>query len=415
MEKKFLYSKILVVDDEVEVCGALRQFLEEEQFKVEVANDGEQALAKVDEFKPHCVLLDIRMPNLNGIDALKMIKFRQPEIEIIMVTAVSNIKIAEQCMRDGAFGYIPKPVDVDYLLKEVRTALTHREEALEKHRQQLGDNLTHEAMIQQLDEDLATALRFPLDLIELIYPELGCHSKNVAWLCKMIAEHLGLSQIRLFELGGLYHDIGQVCLPKSLQQKPLEKMSFKERAIFEKFPLYGENLVQSHLHLKALGTIIKHQCENIDGTGFPGMLEGGRIPIGSKIIAVANAFDEALQNRGLRNIEQDLFEGRDALDLISCQVGKKFDSVVVSVLANMTKKHKYKQIMEVKIGVNSIKPGMLLSRDVIAESGDLLINRQTTVTPLLLGKILDWVSMGISLTPIYVYTKSDVNSKGSPS
>lgn len=415
MEKKFLYSKVLLVDDEVEVCAALRQFLEEEQFKVEVANDGEQALAKVDEFKPHCVLLDVRMPNMNGIDALKMLKFRQPEIEVIMVTAVTNIKIAEQCMREGAFGYIPKPVDVDYLLKEVRTALNHREEVIEKHREQAKENQMHETTIQQLDEELAGALKFPLDLIEFSYPELGCHSKNVAWLCKTIAENMGLSHIRLFELGGLYHDIGQLCLPRALQQKSPEKMLFRERAIFEKFPLYGQNLVQSHLHLKALGTIIKHQRENIDGTGFPGLLEGDRIPIGSKIIAVANAFDEALQNMGLRNIAQDLFEGRSAIDLINRQAGRKFDPAVVSTLNNMTKNYKYKQIHEEKIAVNDLKPEMVLSRDVFSGNGDLLLAKQTTIEPLLLGKILDWISLGMSVTPTYVYADLNAKTKENPS
>lgn len=413
MEKAFLYSKILVVDDEVGVCDVLRQFLEEEKFAVDVANDGEQALAKLDEFKPHCVLLDIRMPYLNGIEALKMIKFRQPEIEVIMVTAVSNIKIAEQCMRDGAFGYIPKPVDVDYLLKEICAALRHREEAVEKQNLQSKENRKFEDTIRLLTEELATALKFPIALIEFGHPELGCHSKNVAWLCKALAEQMGLSQTRLCELGGLYHDIGQLCLPKSIQQKPREKMTFRERSIFEKFSLYGENFVQSHFHLKGLGTIIKHQCENMDGTGFPGRLKGGDIPLESRIIAVASAFDEELKNVGLRNIEQDVFEGRKALDAINNQLGKKFDPVVVSALDGMTKEYKYKAIRETKMAINNLKSDMVLSRDVIAESGELVLARQTTLTSLRLGKIFDLISMGTSLTPIYVHTDSVAKSSES--
>ena len=78
MGKSIHHSKILVVDDEVDVCDVLRQFLEDEEFEVDVANDGEQALVILDEFNPHCVLLDVRMPGLNGIETLKMIKFRQP-------------------------------------------------------------------------------------------------------------------------------------------------------------------------------------------------------------------------------------------------------------------------------------------------------------------------------------------------
>lgn len=404
MENTFSGSKVLLVDDEVEVCEVLQQFLEDEGFEVAAAHDGEQALAKLDEFLPQCVLLDIRMPSLNGIEVLKMVKYRKPETEVIMVTAVSNIKIAEECMRDGAFGFIPKPVDLDYLLKEIRGALSHREEVLEKQNLQLKENRKFEDAIQALNEELASALRFPLDLIELNYPELGCHSKNVAWLCKAMASQMGMSQTRLCELGGLYHDIGQLCLPRSLQNKPLEKMSYRERGIFEKFPLYGESLVQSHFHLKGLCAIIKHQGENVDGTGFPGRLRGNDIPLESKIIAVASAFDEELKNLGLRNIEQDIFEGGKVLDAINSRTGKRFDPAVVSALDAVIKEYKYKSVKEVKVAINNLKPNMSLSRDVFAESGELVLARQTIFTPLLLSKIFDLISMGVSLSPIYIHT-----------
>lgn len=412
MKKTILYSKILVVDDEVQVCESLRQVLQEEKFEVETANDGEQALAMLDEFEPHCVLLDIRMPYLSGVDALKLIKLRQPDIEVIMVTAVSTLKIAEECMRNGAFGYIPKPVDLDYLLKEVRAALAHREKAIEKHRLQSRESLVHEGAIQLLNYELVAALKSPFDLIEFIYPEFGCHSKNVAWLSKALAEKMGLLLIRLCELAGLYHDIGQLCLPGSLQKKPQEKISFREMRIFEKFPLYGQNFVESHFHLKGLGNVIKHQCENMDGTGFPGLLAGDDIPIESRVVAVASAFDEELRNVGLRNIEQDLFMGRKVLNAITSQVNKKFDPVVVSALDSMTMEHKYKATKEVKMGINNLQTKMILSRDVITENGNLVLARQTTLTPLLLGKIMDLVSMRVGLLPIYVYTEPFAQTSG---
>ena len=93
----FLYSKLLIVDDEVAVCEALKEFFEDKQFTVEMAHDGEDALTKVDEFEPHCILLDIKMPFLNGIEALGMIELKNKEVEVIMVTAVANMKIAEDC------------------------------------------------------------------------------------------------------------------------------------------------------------------------------------------------------------------------------------------------------------------------------------------------------------------------------
>ncbi|MZH02734.1 MAG: response regulator [Nitrospinae bacterium] len=91
-----LYSKVLIVDDEVAVCEALKEFLEEKQYHVELAHDGEDALAKLSSFNPQCILLDVRMPYLSGIEALKMIQLHNSELAIIMVSAVSNMKIVEE-------------------------------------------------------------------------------------------------------------------------------------------------------------------------------------------------------------------------------------------------------------------------------------------------------------------------------
>lgn len=132
MTNPFLYSRILVVDDESAVCEALKQFLINEQFTVETAVDGEDALAKLDDFKPDVILLDIRMPYLSGKDALKMIKYRQPEVEVIMVTAINNINFVEECMQNGAFGYVTKPVDLNHLIKDIHSALEHRKDRLSK-------------------------------------------------------------------------------------------------------------------------------------------------------------------------------------------------------------------------------------------------------------------------------------------
>ncbi|MBT5550996.1 MAG: response regulator [Nitrospina sp.] len=126
MTNPHLYSRILIVDDEAEVCEALKDYLTAQQFVVETASDGEDALAKLDDFDPYCILLDIRMPYLNGKEALKMIKLRSPDVEVIMVTAVANLNTAEECMQNGAFGFLAKPVDLSHLLKDINKALEHR-------------------------------------------------------------------------------------------------------------------------------------------------------------------------------------------------------------------------------------------------------------------------------------------------
>jgi DNA-binding NtrC family response regulator len=128
-------TKILVVDDEQKTQKILKRFLENKQFEVMVAGDGKDALAKFDAFNPECVLLDIQMPHLNGTDTLKLIKSRKPEVEVIMVTAVTTLQIAEGCLSDGAFSVIEKPVNLEYLHSKIVEALKLREANIGKSNQ----------------------------------------------------------------------------------------------------------------------------------------------------------------------------------------------------------------------------------------------------------------------------------------
>ena len=108
-------ERILVVDDEIEVCKILKEFLSEKGYEVYTALDGATALQKVRETKPHVVLLDIIMPGMGGIDVLKEIKKIDPTTGVIMITAVTDHELAKRTLELGAYDYITKPVDLDYL------------------------------------------------------------------------------------------------------------------------------------------------------------------------------------------------------------------------------------------------------------------------------------------------------------
>lgn len=108
-------GKILVVDDEAEVVRLLQDFLTSKGYEVATALNGLEALAKVREMKPDIVLLDIIMPGMGGIDTLKEIKKIDPTIAVIMVTAVVDEELANRAVKLGAFDYITKPINIDYL------------------------------------------------------------------------------------------------------------------------------------------------------------------------------------------------------------------------------------------------------------------------------------------------------------
>lgn len=118
-------KRILVVDDEAEICEFLQSFFEDREFNVETAEDGIKALEKVGSFDPHVVLLDVQMPNKDGLTTLKEIKTKHPKVKVIMVTAVETREKIEEAMRAGADNYITKPLSLEYLEKDVQEKIVN--------------------------------------------------------------------------------------------------------------------------------------------------------------------------------------------------------------------------------------------------------------------------------------------------
>ena len=107
--------RVLVVDDEAYAVELLQEFLTAKGYEVLAASDGEEALQKVKEERPHVILLDVRMPRMNGLEVLKRVREMDHEVGVIMVTAVHEEETGRQALQLGAFDYITKPLDFQYL------------------------------------------------------------------------------------------------------------------------------------------------------------------------------------------------------------------------------------------------------------------------------------------------------------
>ncbi|MBI4395503.1 MAG: response regulator [Elusimicrobia bacterium] len=108
-------GRILVVDDEQVVRDVLERFLKGKGFEVLTASDGEEALSRVKQDRPHLVLLDMRMPKMDGLEVLKALKGIDHEVAVMMITANNDLTTARRCMEMGAFDYIVKPFQLSYL------------------------------------------------------------------------------------------------------------------------------------------------------------------------------------------------------------------------------------------------------------------------------------------------------------
>ena len=107
--------RVLVVDDEIEACNALKEFFGSKDCGVETALDGKTALEKIEEFGPHIVFLDVIMPGMGGMDVLREIANTHPEICVVMTTAVIDEETAQLAKQLGAYDYVTKPIDLSYL------------------------------------------------------------------------------------------------------------------------------------------------------------------------------------------------------------------------------------------------------------------------------------------------------------
>jgi len=108
--------RVLVVDDEPEICDLMKQFLDESGYDVRIAYNGESCVDIVKNFSPHFILLDIMMPGMNGIETLVKIRELDKVAVVVMVTALHDITMARDAIDIGASDYITKPIDLKYLL-----------------------------------------------------------------------------------------------------------------------------------------------------------------------------------------------------------------------------------------------------------------------------------------------------------
>ncbi len=117
-------ARVLIVDDEPVARELLSEFLTVKGYKVLTASDGKEALRRVKQDRPHLILLDVRMPEMNGLDVLRQVREIDHEVGVIMVTAVNEEETGRQALKLGAFDYITKPLDFEYLERSLWYKIT---------------------------------------------------------------------------------------------------------------------------------------------------------------------------------------------------------------------------------------------------------------------------------------------------
>jgi putative two-component system response regulator len=318
-------EKILVVDDEAMVRKLLCQKLSREGYQCGEAGSADQALDKLREIPTELVILDIKMPGKSGIELLPEIKAGYPDTAVIMATALTDVNIVTQCMKQGAYDYICKPFDLSEVVLSVEGVLNKRKLELEirKYQKNLEQRVGEQTKeVRKVFLGAIEALAFALEAKDKY---TAGHSRRVTEIAVAIGKELGLSPTNLEDLrwGGLLHDVGKIAVDQLIQNKPGELTSEEYEHIMT-HPHVGAGIVKPVVNDKVV-KMIEHHHDYYNGSGMNQVVRGEGIPLGARILAVADAFDAMTSDRPYRSA----MSIADALDEIKRCAGTQFDPAVV--------------------------------------------------------------------------------------
>lgn len=399
-------QKVLIVDDEPHAIHALGAILTKSGYAVYSAGNGQEALAKVGNLMPDLALLDIRMPVMGGLDCLIQLKVMARETEVLMATAVNDLEVAVQCMQAGAFGYITKPIDHKVLLLNMERALERRtlNRELKQYQLHLEDLVEHRtrenlALLKKLKGSFISSMEIMLGILEYYDPFFGGHSRRVGYLVGQVARELGMSaqESTTAQMAGLLHDVGIVALPKRLRDTPFGKLSQEEIDLVKQQTVFAEELLNPSEELCKLRPIVRSHHERLDGSGFPDGLHGNEIPAASKIIAVANAYDEIVYRRRftVQKFNTPREVGDFAFQHLKMRAGTHFQPQYVDALEIAVKKNLINAKSVKRLDISDLRKGMMLADDIYDNDGLLVLAKGLALSPLQIKRLSAYCNMQV--------------------
>lgn len=333
-------DRILVVDDEETIREIVSSMLTKSNYQCSQAASGLEALALLESGEEFELMLsDLMMADLDGIALLERTKEKFPDMPVVMVTAVHDISVALDALRNGAYDYLLKPFEREQLLATVRRALENRRLKLENRAYQTNLESLVDARTEQLKKamvDLERSYDITLEALggalDLKDAETEGHSRRVTAFTIAIARAMGLpkNQIDVIARGAFLHDIGKMAIPDKILTKP-DKLTPEEIVIMREHCYHGYQILKRIPFLTEAAEIVYSHQERYDGTGYPRGLKGDQIPVGARMFSVADTLDAITSNRPYRPA-QTLQAAREEIERWS---GRQFDPEVVKVFLSM--------------------------------------------------------------------------------
>lgn len=410
---------ILFVDDEPNILRALRRLLRSEPYEIRITSDPLEAAELVKTSPPAVIVSDQRMPVMTGVELLEQSRIHAEHTVRILLTGYTDMKAAVEAVnRGGIYSYLTKPWDEQALKTVLRGAVEHHQLRRENERlrsltlaqneelKQLNFGLEAKVAqrtrdVRRLNVDLEESFMGGVRLLARISEQqsrvMGSHSKRVAALSVSLGEKIELSRadLKTLEVAATLHDVGAVWTNPGGSLSAIIRN--KEHAE------HGASMMGMIPNLKEAAVLVRHHHEHFDGSGTPDGLCGTEIPLGARLIAVADAYDFAMNASG--KFESATPEA-SALGLREAAKKGFLDPELVEVLVGLIVGESVDDGLEIELQCHELKIGMILSRDVLSASGAKLMAEGSPIGPRQLGRLQRHLE-GAPLSGVHVYRRSD--------
>ena len=426
------HPRVLFVDDEENILNTIKRIFRRENVEVFTSIDPNEALELVKSQSFAAIVSDYRMPQMSGTDLLMKVREVSPDTTRLILSGYADIEASLDAInRCGVFRFLTKPWEDELLKETVREAVMqfqlleenrHLQRMTIKQNEQLTElNLNLEKKVDQrtsritklnrgLERTFLGCVQVMTKLVESHSPMVGGHCRRVATLCRELGKRLGFEDRELLKLvvAGTLHDIGKVAIPLELIARATSLLKPYERDVVWSHATIGEGMIRMVPNFEREALIVRHHHEHYGSKGYPGELSGEDIPLESRIIAVASAFDHALYSISSLNSSSR----KDALHQVQGRTPTIYDPKVVSVLEDYVKwvnKHgdPHEHEIKLEIGLNQLRPGMVLANDLKTARAVLLLPKDTVMQPKHVQLLREHETSDPVMGTIQIYWKPD--------